>query len=83
MTDAAQPDAAADGLRRAEQLLARLEAARERLAATEDPEQAVEVVQELAEIAKQVDAAIRQAQQEAHEGPTPEARAGEGAGEDA
>jgi RPA family protein len=52
-------------LRTAEQLLARLEATREKLEATQDPEAAIEVMGELAEIAKAVEAAIEQARREA------------------
>ena len=39
-----------DALRRAEELLERLEEARARLEATSDPEQAIDVLGELAEI---------------------------------
>ena len=56
---------AEESLRRAEELLARLEETRERLAATSDPEQAIEVLGELNEIAKQVEADIEQARREA------------------
>jgi hypothetical protein len=52
---------AEDSLRRAEDLLARLEQARNKLESTEDPEAALEVLTELAEIAKQVEAEISQA----------------------
>jgi poly(A) polymerase Pap1 len=52
---------AEDSLRRAEDLLARLEHARNKLESTEDPEAALEVLTELAEIAKQVEAEISQA----------------------
>jgi hypothetical protein len=54
-----------DSLARAEELLARLEQARAKLEATEDPEAAIEVMSELAEIAKAVEAAIEQARREA------------------
>ena len=54
-----------DALRRAEELLERLEEARARLEATSDPEQAIDVLGELAEIAKQVEAEIELARREA------------------
>ena len=56
---------AEDAIRRAEELLERLEAARERLESTEDPEAAIDVLGELAEIAKQVEAEIVRAKREA------------------
>jgi hypothetical protein len=56
---------AEDALRRAEELLERLEATRAKLEATSDPEQAIDVLGELAEIAKQVEAEIEQARREA------------------
>jgi hypothetical protein len=56
---------AEESLRRAEELLERLEQARARLEETSDPEQAIEVLAELAEIAKQVEAQIEQARREA------------------
>ena len=49
---------AEDSLAAAEELLARLEAARARLEQTDDPEQAIEVLQELAELAKQIEAEL-------------------------
>jgi hypothetical protein len=54
-----------EALRRAEELLERLEEARARLEATSDPEQAIDVLGELAEIAKQVEAEIELARREA------------------
>ena len=45
----------------AEELLARLEAARSRLDGTDDPEQAIEVLGELAELAKQIEVELQQA----------------------
>jgi hypothetical protein len=45
----------------AEELLARLEAARSRLEGTDDPEQAIEVLQELAELAKQIEVELQRA----------------------
>jgi hypothetical protein len=56
---------AEDALRRAEELLERLEQARTKLEATSDPEQAIDVLGELAEIAKQVEAEIELARREA------------------
>lgn len=56
---------AEDSLRRAEELLGRLEQTRERLEATTDPEQAIDVLAELAEIAKQVETEIERARREA------------------
>ena len=50
-----------DPLDRAEQLLGRLEAARERLEATEDPQQAIEVLQELSDLAKAIEAELQRA----------------------
>ena len=52
----------------AEELLARLEATRARLEATEDPEQAIEVLAELSDLAKQVEAELQQARREAGAG---------------
>lgn len=56
---------AEDALRRAEELLERLEETRARLETTADPDQAIDVLTELAEIAKQVEAEIEQARREA------------------
>lgn len=56
---------AEDALRRAEELLERLEQTRARLETTADPDQAIDVLTELAEIAKQVEAEIEQARREA------------------
>lgn len=56
---------AEDALKRAEELLERLEEKRARLEATADPDQAIDVLTELAEIAKQVEAEIEQARREA------------------
>ena len=49
---------------RLEELLKRLEDARARLEVTDDPEQAVEVLRELAEVAKEVQAEIERARRE-------------------
>jgi len=59
---------AGDALQRAEELLARLEAARERLEQTDDPEQAIEVLGELSELAKQVEAELQTARRQAGAG---------------
>jgi hypothetical protein len=56
---------AEDSLKRAEELLEKLEQARARLEQTEDPEAAIEVLSELAEIAKQVEAELTRARREA------------------
>ena len=70
-----------ESLNRAEDLLARLESARTRLEGTEDPDQAIEILQELAELAKEVEAELqrakRAAETEAHapRGPEPDAPA--------
>ncbi|HVD12440.1 MAG TPA: hypothetical protein VNB46_04320 [Gaiellaceae bacterium] len=56
---------AEDALKRAEELLERLEETRARLEATADPDQAIDVLTELAEIAKQVEVEIEQARREA------------------
>jgi hypothetical protein len=57
-----------DELQNAEELLGRLEAARARLEETGDPEQAIEILQELSEIAKQVEAALQRARRQAGAG---------------
>jgi hypothetical protein len=54
-----------EALKRAEELLNRLEAARAKLAATEDPQEAVDVLAELSEIAKSVEAEVERAKREA------------------
>jgi hypothetical protein len=56
---------AEESLQAAEQLLERLEAARARLEATDDPQQAIEVLAELAELAKQIEAQLQRARSEA------------------
>jgi hypothetical protein len=56
---------AEDSLRRAEELMERLEQTRARLEATSDPDVAIELLSELAEIAKDVEAALSQAKREA------------------
>jgi hypothetical protein len=56
---------AEESLQRAEQLMERLEQTRARLEATSDPDVAIELLSELAEIAKDVEAALSQAKREA------------------
>ena len=61
-----------ESLSRAEDLLARLEAARTKLEQTEEPERAIEILQELAEIAKEVEAELQRAKRAAEtEAATP------------
>jgi uncharacterized protein (DUF3084 family) len=64
-----------ESLNRADDLLARLEQARTQLDQTEDPDRAIEILQELAELAKEVEAELqrakRAAETEAH-APAPE-----------
>ena len=68
-----------ESLNNAENLLARLEAARARLDETQDPDQAIEILQELAELAKEVEAELqrakRAAETEAAAPPNPDATA--------
>jgi len=54
-----------EALARTEDLLARLEAARARLDETEDPEQAIDILQELSELAKEVEAELQRARRAA------------------
>jgi hypothetical protein len=56
---------AEDSLRRAEDLLEKLEAARARLEATDDPDAAIEVLSELAELAREVEVELTRAKREA------------------
>jgi len=58
---------AEDSLKRAEELLARLDQTRERLEAADDPDAAIDILAELSEIAKQVEAELEQARREAGE----------------
>jgi hypothetical protein len=58
---------AEDALTRAEELLGRLEQTRERLEGTQDPEAAIDILGELAEIAKQVEAELETARRQAGE----------------
>ena len=59
--------AAEESLKRAEELLERLEQTRARLEATDDPEAAIDILGELADIAKQVEAELEQARRDAAE----------------
>jgi hypothetical protein len=56
---------AEESLTKAETLLARLEAARTRLEKTEDPDQAIEVLQELADLAKEIEVELQRAKRAA------------------
>ena len=53
-----------DSLRRAEELLDRLERARKELESTQDPDRAIEILSELAEIAKEVETELARAKKE-------------------
>jgi hypothetical protein len=56
---------AEDSLRRAEELLTKVEEARARLETTDEPEAALDVLGELADLAKEVEAEIQRAKREA------------------
>jgi energy-converting hydrogenase A subunit M len=56
---------AEESLNNAENLLARLEAARARLDETQDADEAIAILQELAEVAKQVEAELQRAKRAA------------------
>jgi len=56
--------AAADPLRQAEQLLAQLEAARAKLEQTEEPDAALELLDEIARLAREAHAEIERAKHE-------------------
>jgi hypothetical protein len=56
---------AEESLARAESLLERLDATRAKLGATDDPEQAIELLAELSDLAKEVQAEIERAKREA------------------
>jgi hypothetical protein len=61
-----------ESLSNAENLLARLEASRARLEDTQDPDQAIEILQELAELAREVEAELQRAKRAAEtEAATP------------
>jgi hypothetical protein len=54
-----------ESLQRAEVLLERLEQTRQELESTQDPDRAIEILSELAEIAKEVEAELARAKKEA------------------
>jgi hypothetical protein len=56
---------AEESLQRAEVLLERLERTRQELESTQDPDRAIEILSELAEIAKEVEAELAKAKKEA------------------
>jgi hypothetical protein len=56
---------AEDSLRKAEELLTKVEQARARLETTDEPEAALDVLGELADLAKEVEAEIQRAKREA------------------
>jgi len=56
---------AEESLRRAEELLTKVEQTRARLDGTEDPEAALDVLTELAELAREVEAEIQRARRDA------------------
>jgi hypothetical protein len=56
---------AEESLGRAEELLGRLETVRAKLEATEDPDEAIAVLSELSEIAREVEAELERARREA------------------
>ena len=56
---------AEESLSKAEDLLARLESARTQLEETEDPDRAIEILQELAELAREVEAELQRARRAA------------------
>jgi hypothetical protein len=60
---------AEESLRRAEELMERLEETRTRLEETTDPEAAIDILSELAEIAKEIEAALSEAKREADAEP--------------
>jgi len=57
--------AAEESLRRAEELLERLEQTRARLESTSDPDAAIDILGELAEIAKAVEGELEKARRDA------------------
>jgi flagellar motor switch/type III secretory pathway protein FliN len=56
---------AEESLQRAEELLDRLDASRKRLAETENPDEAIEILAELSQIAKDVEAELGRAKMQA------------------
>jgi hypothetical protein len=59
---------AEESLRQAEELMERLEETRKRLEQTTDPDVAIEVLSELADIAREIEAALSRAKREADAG---------------
>ena len=55
---------AEDRLKQAEDLLDRLEQARAKLEQTKDPDEAIDILQELSQIAKEVESQLQQAKRE-------------------
>jgi hypothetical protein len=68
MTEPEEPDPE-ENLTRAEELLERLDDARSRLEAATDPDKAIEILGELSEIAKDVEAEIAKAKRGADAQP--------------
>ena len=68
-----------ESLSKAEELLVRLESARAKLEETDDPDQAIEILQELNDLAKEVEGELqrakRAAETEAATPPNPDAAA--------
>lgn len=61
-----------ESLENAETLLARLEAARARLDGTDDPDQAIAILQELADLAREIEGELQRAKRSAEtEAATP------------
>jgi hypothetical protein len=58
-----------DAVKRLEELLAKVEAARVELERTDDAERAVQVLQDLADLAKEVQAEVERARREADASP--------------
>jgi hypothetical protein len=56
---------AEESLQRAESLLERLERSRQELESTQDPDRAIEILSELAEIAREVETELARAKKEA------------------
>jgi poly(A) polymerase Pap1 len=56
---------AEESLKRAEDLLEKLEAARAKLESTDDPDAAIKVLSELSELAREVEAELTRAKREA------------------
>ena len=69
MSDATPGDEAGERLERAEKLLERVELLRVRLEETEDPDQVIDLLTELAEVAKQAEVEIGAAKRAADARP--------------